>query len=509
MAQLYRFHGGLPLDGRKGRLPIEPICLAPLPELLILPLRMHARGRLAPCVVPGQRVRRFEVLARPEDSGGACLNAPAAGLIEAIEPRGLPHAPGEVDLAILLRVDGEDPLEVMPFAPIEDWAARSPAELRARLFEAGVAGLGGAVFPTADKLVQPCDTLILNGAECEPFIACDERLLAERAEDVLRGGLLLRHMLGAQRVLVAIEDSMTPAREALVAALDLVNAGALELVEVPTRYPQGGERQLIEVLTGGQVPLGGLPQDLGIVVHNVGTAAAAWRAVVHGEALVERIVSVTGPGVVEPANWRVALGTPIAELIAASGGYMDCAQRLVMGGGMMGVSLPDDGFPIVKASTCVLVLDAASARPVEDALPCIRCGDCAAVCPPRLLPQLLDESLRSDDIEDAAQLGLEACIECGLCDLACPSHIPLVQGFRAGKTRLKLARRKTLEAQQARERYEARAERLEREKEELATRRAEAGKQAASRAAIATAIAKAKARSATKPAEPAREDESP
>lgn len=511
MAQLYRFHGGLPLDGRKGRLPSEPIRTVPLPGLLCLPLRMHARGRLEPCVVLGQRVRRFEVLARPEDSGGACLNAPAAGVIEAIEARGLPHAPGEVDLAILLRVDAEDPLAALPFTPIEDWPERSPVELRARLVEAGVAGLGGAVFPTADKLAEPCDTLILNGAECEPYIACDERLLAECAEDVLRGGLLLRHVLGAQRVQVAIEDSMAPAREALIEALALIDSNALELIEVPTRYPQGGERQLIEVLTGREVPLGGLPQDLGIVVHNVGTAAAAWRAVVHGEALVDRIVSVTGPGVVEPANWRVALGTPIADLIAASGGYTDSAQRLVMGGGMMGVSLPDDGFPVVKASTCVLVLDAASVRPIEAALPCIRCGDCAAVCPPRLLPQLLHETLRSDDIEDAAQLGLVACIECGLCDLACPSHIPLVQGFRAGKTRLRIARRKTLDASQARERYEARALRLEREKEELAARRAEAGKQAASRATIAAAIAKAKAkaRTAAKPAEPTREDEAP
>jgi Na+-translocating ferredoxin:NAD+ oxidoreductase subunit C len=372
-----------------------------------------------------------------------------------------------------------------------------------------VAGLGGAVFPTADKLLQRCETLILNGAECEPWIACDERLLVECAEDVLRGGLLLQHMLGAQRVLIAIEDSMAPAREALLSAMAAIAAAAFELVEVPTRYPQGGERQLIEVLSGREVPQDGLPQDIGIVVHNVATAAAAWRAVVHGEALVERIVSLTGPGIVEPANWRVALGTPVADLVAASGGYTERAQRLVMGGGMMGVSLPDDGFPIVKASTCVLVLEADQAGRVETPMPCIRCGDCASVCPPRLLPQLLHEALRSDDIEHAAALSLQACIECGLCDLVCPSHIPLVQGFREGKSRLRRERHQTLEAQQARERFEARELRLQREQEALAARRAEAGKQATSRATIAAAIAKAKARSSGRSADPRREEDAP
>ncbi|MCG6117111.1 MAG: electron transport complex subunit RsxC [Aquimonas sp.] len=493
---LYRFHGGLPLPGMKGELPQRPIRQAELPELLTLPLRMHARGTLEPCVVPGQRVRRFEVLARPQSSGeGACLNAPAAGIIEAIEPRGLPHAPGESGPAIVLRVDAANPSEASRFASMSDWSARKPPELRQRLIEAGVAGLGGGAFPSADKLAFEVELLVLNGAECEPWIACDARLLVEQAAEVLQGGRLLRHMLGAKRVQLAVEDSMQPALAALRAALAEHAIEDIEQVEVPTLYPQGGERQLIQTLTGREVPLGGLPQHIGIVVHNVGTALAAWRAVVHGEALVERVLSVTGPGVVQPDNWRVALGTPIAALIAASGGYTDQARRLLMGGAMMGVSLPDDGFPIVKASTCVLVLDTPEARHGQPALPCIRCGDCADVCPPRLMPQLLHEALRAPEIDAAEALGLGACIECGLCDVACPSHIPLAQGFRLGKARLRAERQRQQEASEAQARFEARARRLEHEREALVERRAQAGKEAAAKAALASALAKARARS--------------
>lgn len=493
---LHRFHGGLPLPGMKGELPQRPIRQAALPPLLVLPLRMHARGELQPGVVPGQRVRRFEVLARPQSPGGACLNAPAAGVIDAIEPRGLPHAPGESGPAILLRVDPEDPLQALPFPALADWAERSPAELRQRLVEAGVAGLGGAAFPSADKLAFEVELLVLNGAECEPWIACDARLLVEHAAEVLQGGLLLRHVLGAQRVQLAVEDSM---QQALAALAEHAIEG-IELVEVPTLYPQGGERQLIQTLSGREVPLGGLPQDLGIVVHNVGTALAAWRAVVHGEALVERVLSVTGPGVAQPDNWRAALGTPIADLVAASGGYTEQARRLLMGGAMMGVSLPDDGFPIVKASTCVLVLDTPEAPAGQPALPCIRCGDCAGVCPSRLMPQLLHEALRAPEIDAAEALGLSACIECGLCDLACPSHIPLVQGFRQGKARLRTERQRQHEAREAQARFEAREQRLERERAALAERRAVAGKEAAAKAALATALAKARARSGARPA---------
>jgi Na+-translocating ferredoxin:NAD+ oxidoreductase subunit C len=262
---------------------------------------------------------------------------------------------------------------------------------------------------------------------------------------------------------------------------------------VPTVYPQGGERQLIEVLTGRQVPRGGLPQQLGVVVHNVGTALAAWRAVTEGLPLTERVLSVNGSGVRKPANFRVAVGTPIAHLIAQAGGYAEKAERLIAGGGMMGVALPDDGFAIGKSTNCVLVLAADSVRAPRAPMPCIRCGDCSDACPAQLMPQLLHHALRSDEaeqVEAAARIGLLDCIDCGLCDLACPSHIPLVSEFRDGKTRLHLQRLRALEASATQARFEAREARLAREKAALAERRV--GAKTTSEA-VAAALAKAKA----------------
>lgn len=491
--RLYRFHGGLPLPGMKGDLPSQPIRECPLPPLLELPL--HERGPLEPEVEIGQRVRRFQRIARPRHPGSAALHAPAAGVIEAIEPRGLAQSAGEVAPALLLRVDPEHPLSDARLLAWPDWPERAPEALRQRIAEAGIAGLGGAAFASAEKLLQPCPTLILNGAECEPWIACDARLLVEHALEVLQGAQVLARVLDAQRIEVAIEDSMQPARLALASALEALADERIALKIVPTAYPQGGERQLIEVLTGEQVPRGGLPQQLGIVVHNVGTALAAWRAVTEGLPLTERVISVTGTGVREPGNFRVALGTPIEHVIAQAGGYSEHAQRLIAGGGMMGVALPDDGFAIGKSTSSVLVLDADSVRAPRAPMPCIRCGDCSDVCPAQLMPQLLHHALRSDEneqVEAAARMGLLDCIDCGLCDLVCPSHIPLVSQFRDGKTRLHLQRLRALESSAAQARFEARDARLAREKAALAERRARAGAKSSS-AAVAAALEKAKA----------------
>ena len=390
-----RFHGGLRLPAHKAESTARGIVPCPLPERLFVPLAQHAGEPAVACVAPGQRVRRGERIGEAQGERSAHVHAPASGIVLRAEDR------------VVIEVDPSDASDHR--LPPLDWESCAPADIVARIAEAGIVGLGGAAFPTAEKLAHPRRLLILNGAECEPWIACDDALLRERAHEVVQGGRVLARAVGAQRVLLAIEDRMAEALAAARSALgDSVD---IEIAVVPTIYPEGGERQLIEALTGEQVPAGGLPRDLGTIVHNVGTAAAAWRAVAHGETLVSRIVSVTGPGVASPCNYEVAFGTPIAHLVAQAGGYTEHAARLLIGGPMMGTALPDDGAPVDKRTNCVLVLGAGEVRRSASTVPCIRCGDCARACPASLLPQQLHLFLRAGDETRALEHGLMAFIE--------------------------------------------------------------------------------------------------
>lgn len=489
--RLFRFHGGLDLPGHKAESTAGGLRRLPPPARLHLSLLQHAGLPAAPYVAVGDTVARGQRIAIAEGGAGADLHSPVPGRVVAIESRALPGGAGlEVPHLVIETLD-EGRVESMP--PL---AADADAEtIRARVRDAGLVGLGGAGFPTAGKLAAARATLVINGAECEPWIACDDALLREHADDVVRGAGLMARATGASRTLLAVEDSMHEALRACRAAIDAHGDGSVELAVVPTRYPEGGERQLIQVLTGREVPRGGLPRDIGVIVLNVGTVRAAWRAAALGEPLVERVVTVTGPGVARPGNFIVPLGTRVCDLVEHAGGYTPAARRLMLGGPMMGTALPHDDFALGKVHNCVLVLGEAELRIDGFEMPCIRCGDCASACPSRLLPQQLLWQARAGRLEDARGQGLFDCIECGCCDLVCPSHIPLTQQFRLAKGELLARDADAADAEAARLRYESRRERLERESREREARLA-ARKSAASPDAVAAALERARARRA-------------
>ncbi len=353
-----------------------------------------------------------------------------------------------------------------------DPASLSTDQLIQRLRDAGIAGLGGAGFPTATKLdsarTRGAQTLVLNGAECEPWICCDDALMRSAADDVVVGALLLRRVAGAGRCVIAIEDDKPEAIAAVTSAIERQRDAAqrddeVTLAVVPAVYPQGAERQLITAVAGIEVPSGSLPAAAGVICQNVATAAAVARWAARGEPLLSRVVTVTGSGVEQPCNVRAPVGAPLSALIAAAGGYRGTPLRLIAGGSMTGRALPSDEVGLTKAMNCVLVAtrDDIGSRLGAVELPCIRCGDCADACPAGLLPQQLHRAALADAHEALRELGVRDCIDCGLCDYVCPSQIPLADRFRDARRRLHEADAIAARAADARERHELRTRRLQ------------------------------------------------
>ncbi len=468
--RLYRFNGGLRLAEHRAVSLEHPIRFAGVPKQLVLPLQQHI-GAPAECLVrTGDHVLAGDLLADPVGQVSAPVHAPASGTVVAIEARPVPHPSGLPATCIVIDTDGENATGPA-LAPV-DYRNTDPVELCERIRQAGIVGLGGAGFPTRVKLNRRHDIelLVINGAECEPWISCDQSLMTERATDVIAGIRILQHILQPQQCVLAIEDNMPSAGQALRTALADAGDTGITLVEVPAVYPTGGERQLIRVLTGREVPSQGLPADIGIICQNVGTAAAVHHAVNAGRPLLSRIVTVTGDGVHSPGNFEVLIGTPISDVVAAAGGYTDNVERLLIGGPMMGYAVHSDTVPVIKTTNCILAVSAETMPSPPPAQPCIRCGKCTEACPADLLPQQLYWYARSGNYDAAQDFGLFDCIECGCCAYVCPSHIPLVQYYRHAKTAIWTQEKQKQAADIARGRHEARMERLERIKQERQAR---------------------------------------
>jgi electron transport complex protein RnfC len=464
--ELHHFKGGVHPAGHKEVSNTRPIHRAPLPKRLVIPLRQHIGNPAKPVVEIGERVLKGQLIAAADGYISAAVHASSSGIVSAIGPAMVPHISGLPDDCITIDTDGRD--EWVEHAPI-DYRAMAPAEVRMRLRDMGIAGLGGAVFPSAVKLdpgaQQACPTLILNGGECEPWITCDDVLMRHHADEILAGVAIMRHLLGSSEIIVGIEDNKPEAIAAMRDAASRLDF-AVEVTAVPTIYPGGGAKQMIETLTGKQVPSGKLSTDIGIQVFNVGTAQALARAVHHGEPLISRLVTVTGH-VLRPQNFEALIGTPMRALVDLAGDR-DGSTGVLMGGPMMGVPMPSLDVPVVKATNCVLVKSAELFPPLPKALPCIRCTRCADACPAELQPQELFRFAKAADFGRAQEYHLFDCIECGCCSYVCPSHIPLVDYYRYAKSEIWAREREKRSADLARERHEFRQFRLEREKKEKA-----------------------------------------
>jgi electron transport complex protein RnfC len=465
LTKLHGFHGGLHLPEHKQESLQHPVADAGLPEQLVIPLRQHI-GRAAKATVKaGDKVLKGECIAEADGEISAPVHAPTSGTITAIEVHAVPHPAALPDTCIIIEPDGNeqwtDKAEAIP-----DYLSASPDILLQRIHDSGIVGMGGAAFPSGAKLLsglkRELHTLIINGAECEPYITCDDILMQERAADIVTGIEIILHTLGLERCLIGIEDNKPDAITAMQEAIKASSLKRTRVIVIPTIYPSGGEKQLIQLMTGEEVPSNGLPADIGMVCNNVGTVAAVRDAVLDGRPLISRIVTISGEGIAEPRNLHALIGTPIVHLIQAAGGYTDKASQLVYGGPMMGISLPDDKVPLTKGGNCVLALSENEAPDPEKALACIRCGKCADVCPVKLLPQQLYWYSHAKDFDKVQDYNLFDCIECGCCTYVCPSNIQLVHYFRFAKTEIWKQEEEKRKADHARRRHEARTARLER-----------------------------------------------
>lgn len=498
---LWRSPGGIHPPEVKFLSNTTPISQLPLAQEYLVPVpQVGENCTLA--VKVGDKVLKGTPLTQGTSIWHLPVHAPTSGTVVAIEPRASNHASALPVNTCVIAADGEDRWCELTPGSIE----LSNQEIIAKIHGAGIAGMGGAAFPSHIKLnpVSEIELVIINGVECEPYISADDRLMREYSQDILAGIGVIHRLLAPKRIVIAIEDNKPEAIKAMQQAVShsTLPAGSTRVTVIPTKYPSGGEKQLIQIITGREVPSGSIPAKLGIVVHNVGTAFAIHQAVTQGKPLIERVVTVTGQNVGKPGNYWLPIGTPVEHVLKHTEFNAEADQKVIIGGPMMGHALPTIQVPILKGTNCILVPSSQEIGTTPEEKACIRCGECANACPALLLPQQLFWHAKAEEYDKAASYNLKDCIECGCCSYVCPSDIPLVEYYRIAKSALKQAADEKHQAERAKQRFEARIQRLEEEKlaRETKAKEAAARRQATMTTTDKDAVAQAMARIAAKKA---------
>ncbi|MCG6281303.1 electron transport complex subunit RsxC [Vibrio diabolicus] len=508
---LWDFPGGVhPAENKKQSNKTELVHAA-IPSEIVLPLKQHIGKAGNLLVAEGDHVLKGQPLTQSETGFTVPVHAPTSGTITAIEPRTVAHPSGLSELCAVITPDGNDTW--CDRKPVADYKQETPDALIDIIRLAGISGMGGAGFPTAKKIQSGfarTEILIVNAAECEPYITSDDKLMQEHAEELIQGIEIVEHILTPKLTIIGIEDNKPEAIKALEAAA--LNKDIVIRV-IPTKYPSGGEKQLIKILTNKEVPSGAIPADIGILVQNVGSLYSIKRAIIDGEPMIKRVVTLTGKTFKQPRNVWALLGTPVQALLDEFGYKADKKlQRLIMGGPMMGFTLPHSQVPITKTANCILAPTRREISPHQHEMECIRCSQCAEACPASLLPQQLQWHAKAEEYEKLEELNLKDCIECGACAFVCPSEIPLVQYYRQAKAEIRTRAQEAEAAERAKLRFEEKKARMEREKAERENRFKKAAdqrrkdmKSSGGDDAIAAAIARVKAQKTetTEKAEPA------
>lgn len=466
---LWRSIGGIHPPERKTLSNKSSIKTFPLADEYVVPLPQVGESAVL-IVKPGDYVAKGTVLTKGTHFGHLPAHAPTSGHISSIAQRPGNHASGLAVLSCVIKADGLDTIDAHIHQALsgDEVEQLTDKQLLAKIQEAGIAGLGGAAFPTHIKLSPASDIelVVMNGIECEPYITSDDMIMREKSDEILNGIAIIHRLLAPKRLIIAIEDNKPEAIEAMQHALNRSSLpkNGVRITSVPTRYPSGGEKQLIQILTGQEVPSGAIPAQLGIVVQNVATAYAINEAVLRNYPLIERVVTVTGENAQLPGNYWIPIGTPISHVLTQAQFIGNEHDKVIIGGPMMGYALHNDNAPTLKGSNCVLLPASDELAPDQKELPCVRCGECAHVCPAQLLPQQLFWHAKAQEYEKATSYNLADCIECGCCTYVCPSEIPLVEYYRIAKSAIKTEAEEKKQAELAKQRFDLRTQRLEDEK---------------------------------------------